>query len=92
MAAATREGAWPAAVMRGGRLRAGGTEAGSRVYLEGGTPSDSPPKVLKSGPWADIKEKLRVAGSSGAYDGLRLVTAGGPIAVDPRLPNGAAIS
>lgn len=62
------------------------------MYLEGCSPSESPPKVLKSGPWADIKEKLRVVANGGAYNGMRLITAAGPVTVAAGLPEGAVIS
>lgn len=75
-----------------GILCAEGTQPGSRVYLDGCSPSDSPPKILKSGPWADIKEKLRVVAGEGTYDGTRLVTVAGPVTAAAGLSDGAAIS
>lgn len=69
----------------------GNAQAGSRIYLDGSSPSDAPPKVLKSGPWADIKSKLSVAAGGGSYGGIRLVTSAGPLTA-VELSDGAAIS
>lgn len=48
-------------------------------------------QVLKSGPWGDIKSKLRVAAGCGTYDGTPLVTAAGPVTAAD-LSDGATIS
>lgn len=48
--------------------------------------------MLKSAPWAKIKEMLKVAGGAATFDGKALVTAAGPVAADADMPDGAAIS
>lgn len=70
----------------------GEAEVGSRVYIEGTSLSEAPPKVLKSGPWGQIKELLRVEGGAATFDGKPLVTAAGPVAVAAGMPDGASIS
>lgn len=65
---------------------------GSRVYIEGTSPSEAPPKVLKSGPWGQIKELLRVAAGVATFDGRPLITAAGPVTSAAGMPDGAAIS
>ena len=62
------------------------------MHLDGCSPSDSPPKILKSGPWADIKQKLRVVAGECTYEGIRLVTAAGPVTAAAGLSDGAAVS
>ncbi len=70
---------------------AGDVAPGSRVFLQGGAPSAAPPKTLKSAPWAQIKELLRVKGGVATFNGTPLVTDEGLVTV-PDLPDGAAIS
>ena len=72
-----------------------GSEAGERVYLEGGAPSDAFPKQLKSKVWDEVKPLLRVAGGAAAYaaddaGATPLVTAGGKVTV-AGCPDGSSI-
>jgi hypothetical protein len=49
-------------------------------------------QVLKSGPWAHIKEKLILRGGNATFDGKPLVTAAGAVTANGDMPDGAAIS
>ncbi|PNW80715.1 hypothetical protein CHLRE_07g326950v5 [Chlamydomonas reinhardtii] len=69
-----------------------GAAPGDVVYLEGGAPSASPDKVLKSDHWKKVMAVLRVgAGGNAAYGGRPLVTAAGAVTLPAEIPEGAEI-
>jgi hypothetical protein len=67
------------------------SQAGDRVYLEGSSPSQDPPKVLKSDAWRELKSGLRVIDGEACYLNVRLITEKGKVTVPSDLPNGSEI-
>ena len=65
---------------------------GARVFIAGGAAPGETPKILKTPPWAAVKELLAVVGDSARFNGVHLVTEAGPIAVPDGFPDGAPIS
>lgn len=59
-----------------------GAAPGSRVFMQGGTVVEAPPKECKSAAWATIKEGLRVQGGKATFGGTVLVTAEGEVSAD----------
>ena len=68
-----------------------GSDAGDKVFLEGGEAPAEYAKTLKSEPWKSIVEKLNVQGGKALYEGKALVTAKGAITLPLEMPNGAGI-
>ncbi|GLI68638.1 hypothetical protein VaNZ11_012999 [Volvox africanus] len=69
-----------------------GAAPGDVVYLEGGGPTTSPDKVLKSDHWKRIGAGLRVAaGSRAAFNGRPLVTAAGSVTLPAEITEGCEI-
>ncbi|GLC72460.1 hypothetical protein PLESTF_001250100 [Pleodorina starrii] len=69
-----------------------GSAPGDVVFLEGGAPSASPDKVLKSDHWKKIGAGLRVAGGGrAAFNGRPLVTAAGGVTLPGEIAEGSEI-
>ena len=72
-------------------MRADGSDAGDKVFLEGGAAPAEYATTLKSEPWKSIVENLRVQGGRAVYEGKALVTAKGAIMLPPEMPDAAGI-
>ena len=64
---------------------------GDQVSLEGTSPAEEYPKVLKSGPWKDIVAGLSVRSGRATFEGQPLVTAKGYVSLPAEMPDGAGI-
>ena len=70
---------------------ADGSDAGDKVFLEGGEAPAEYAKTLKSEPWKSIVDQLNVQGGKALYEGKLLVTAKGAIKLPLEMPDGAGI-
>lgn len=71
---------------------AAGSCPGDVLFLEGGAPSTSPDKQIKSDHWKKIGAGLRVSpGGRAAFNGRALVTAAGPVTLPPEIADGSEI-
>mmetsp|Transcript_33369 Transcript_33369/g.85285 ORF Transcript_33369/g.85285 Transcript_33369/m.85285 type:complete len:232 (-) Transcript_33369:108-803(-) len=67
------------------------SKPGDQVYVQGGAPSTSMPKTLKSDKWKKIVPQLSVQGGMACFSGKPLVVASGAIQLPAVIPDGSGI-